>query len=67
MACVLLADDWRLLRHAFHTLMELHEDTAVVGEASSGQEAVELVQCMKPDVVVIDLAMPVLSGDKAVE
>jgi len=59
---VLLADDHSLVRLGFRRLLEDDPAIQVVGEASDGGEAVALAQQLKPDVVVMDYAMPVYNG-----
>jgi DNA-binding NarL/FixJ family response regulator len=59
---VLLVDDQRLMREGLRTLLELHADLHVVGEAGDGHEAVQLVAERQPDVVLMDLRMPRLDG-----
>jgi DNA-binding NarL/FixJ family response regulator len=59
---VLLADDQALVRAGFHALLNAQEDIEVVGEAANGREAVELAQRLKPDVILMDIRMPVLDG-----
>lgn len=59
---IFLADDHGLLRLGLATLIDFHDDLEVVGEAENGEEAVERVSQLKPDVVVMDLVMPVLDG-----
>jgi DNA-binding NarL/FixJ family response regulator len=59
---VLLADDHALVRRGFRRLLEDDEDIKVVGEASTGDEAVRLAETLKPAVVVMDCAMPGTSG-----
>ncbi|WP_037580815.1 response regulator transcription factor [Phaeacidiphilus oryzae] len=62
---VLLADDQALVRAGFRALLERAEDVEVVGEASDGREAVEAVRRLRPDVVLMDVRMPVLDGIEA--
>jgi two-component system response regulator NreC len=62
---ILLADDHALIRSGIATLLQGANDLEVVGEASDGEEAIEKTQLLKPDVVVIDLSMPRLSGIEA--
>ena len=62
---VLLADDHILVREGTRRLLEREEDLKVVGEAGDGEEAVELVDKLKPDVALIDIAMPKLNGIEA--
>ncbi len=59
---VLLADDHTLVRRGFRRLLEDDPDVTVVGEASDGDEAVKLAASLKPHVVVMDCAMPGMSG-----
>ena len=62
---VLVADDQALFREGLHTLLDAHADMDVVGEACNGLEAVALATSLKPDVVLMDLRMPVLDGTAA--
>lgn len=62
---VLLADDHTILRQGLRTLMESEEEISVVGEASNGQEAVNLALELEPDVVLMDISMPVMNGFEA--
>jgi DNA-binding NarL/FixJ family response regulator len=59
---VLLADDHPIVRQGLRRLLEAEEDFKVVGEASNGIEALQLVERLRPDVLVVDLVMPDLSG-----
>ena len=59
---VLLADDHTLFRKGIRTLLEQMPDVEVVGEAASGQEAVTLAHDLVPDVILMDIKMPVISG-----
>jgi DNA-binding NarL/FixJ family response regulator len=63
---ILLADDHEVVRRGLHNLLESrHADWQVCGEASTGREAVEMAVALKPDVAVLDLAMPELGGLEA--
>src|SRR5690606_6605972 len=62
---VVLADDHGMVREALRALIEARGDIEVVAEASDGREAVEQVARHRPDVAVIDLWMPRLSGADA--
>lgn len=59
---VLLVDDQALFREGLRTLLEACGDLEVVGEAANGQEALERIREARPDVVLMDLRMPVLDG-----
>jgi DNA-binding NarL/FixJ family response regulator len=59
---VLLADDHALVRRGFRRLLEDDQDIVVVGEASDGDEAIRLARSLKPNVVLMDCAMPGTSG-----
>jgi DNA-binding NarL/FixJ family response regulator len=62
---VLLVDDQPLLRMGFRLILEGEDDLRIVGEASDGAEAVWLVRELDPDVVLMDVRMPVLDGIEA--
>ena len=62
---VLLVDDHALVRSGLSLLMESADDVQVVGEAADGPRAVELVQSLSPDVVLMDLSMPGMDGVEA--
>ncbi len=62
---ILLADDHVLVREGTRELLEREEDMTVVGEAGDGEEAVRLAGDVRPDVVIMDIAMPKLNGIEA--
>ncbi|MFI5063537.1 MAG: response regulator [Streptosporangiales bacterium] len=62
---VLVVDDEALLRTAFSSLIDAEDDLAVVGEAADGRQAVESTHRLAPDVVVMDVRMPVMDGIEA--
>ena len=62
---VLVADDQELVRDGFTMILDAQEDVEVVGQAADGAEAVELVRKTQPDVVLMDVRMPVLDGIQA--
>ncbi len=65
MVRVLLADDQNLVRAGFRVLLERSDDIEVVGEAADGAEAVDAARVVRPDVVLMDIRMPVLDGLEA--
>src|SRR5579885_1091359 len=62
---VLLVDDHSLVRRGFRRILEDEEDIRVIGEASDGEEAVKLARSLKPDVIVMDCALPGMNGLQA--
>jgi DNA-binding NarL/FixJ family response regulator len=62
---ILLADDHAVVRQGFRMILSAHSDLEIVGEAGNGREAVELAATLRPDVVVMDVAMPELNGIEA--
>ena len=64
---ILLVDDHTILRQGIRSLLEKDADFKVIGEAGNGREAVDLVRQHRPDVVLMDIAMPVLNGIQATE
>lgn len=59
---VLLVDDQAIIREGLKTLLELEPDLDIVGDGANGQIAVELVDTLQPDVVLMDIRMPVMDG-----
>jgi two-component system, NarL family, response regulator NreC len=62
---ILLADDHTVVRQGFKRILSAQADMEIVGEAANGREAVELAGQLRPDVVVMDVAMPELNGIEA--
>lgn len=63
---VVVCDDFEILRELLRHELEEEDDVRVVGEAGDGEESVRLIRELKPDVVVLDLAMPKLDGLEAI-
>jgi DNA-binding NarL/FixJ family response regulator len=64
---VVIAEDHLMVRAGIRALLEQAGDMHVVGEASNGQEAVEIVQALRPDVLIMDIMMPQMNGIQAAE
>ena len=63
---VVVADDQELVRSGLVSLLSSEADITIVGEAANGQEAVRMVRQLRPDVVLMDIRMPVLNGIDAI-
>lgn len=63
---ILIADDHSLVRHGLAAIINMEEDTQVVGEAGDGEEAIALWRELRPDVVLMDLRMPKVEGVEAI-
>lgn len=59
---ILIVDDQALFREGLHTLLSVQDDFNVVGEAANGEEALRMAAITQPDVVLMDLRMPVMNG-----
>ena len=64
---VILADDHTIVREGLRALLAMEEDIEVVGEAANGHQAIAFTHKLVPDIVVMDLAMPLLNGLDAIE
>jgi two-component system, NarL family, nitrate/nitrite response regulator NarL len=64
---VLIADDHRLFAEALEAVLSMEERIEVVGRAADGVEAVALARTLRPDVVALDISMPVMDGFEAAE
>ncbi len=62
---ILLVDDHAVLRAGLKALLDAEDDLRVVGEAGTGEEAIDKVKLLKPDVVIMDLSMPGIGGLEA--
>jgi YesN/AraC family two-component response regulator len=62
---VLITDDHKVVRQGIKMVLDLDPDLDVVGEAENGEEALRLARQLKPDVVLMDLVMPVMNGIEA--
>jgi two-component system NarL family response regulator len=62
---VLLVDDHQMMRDGLRSILDLEGDLDVVGEAANGHEALEMVETLQPDVIVMDVGMKVLNGIEA--
>ncbi|WP_426450814.1 response regulator [Paenibacillus sp. S-38] len=59
---IVLADDQTLMRDGLHTILTLEDDLEVVGTAENGQQALELVEQLRPNLVLMDIQMPIMNG-----
>jgi two-component system response regulator NreC len=64
---LLLVDDHTVLRSGLRMLLNSHENMVVVGEADSGEEALEKIKELKPDIVLLDISMPGMGGMTALQ
>lgn len=59
---ILLVDDQHIIRQGLRSMLESNEDMQVVGEAENGQRALEEIAKLHPDIVLMDIRMPVMDG-----
>jgi len=64
---VMIADDHAMVRQGLKTILELEEDINVIAQAANGEEAVSIARAQKPDVILMDINMPVLNGLQAIK
>jgi NarL family two-component system response regulator LiaR len=64
---VLIVDDHQVVRQGLRTFLELHDDISVIGEAEDGLAAIEMINQLRPDVVLMDLVMPHMDGITATQ
>lgn len=62
---VLISEDHMIVREGLRKILEMESDIEVIGEATNGREAVEMARKLHPDVIVMDIAMPLLNGLEA--
>jgi len=59
---ILLVDDRHLIRREIKSILECYSDIQVIGEAENGQEAIDQIPTLQPDIVLMDIRMPVMDG-----
>ena len=64
---ILIADDHEIVREGIRRVLEARPEWQVCGEASNGQEAVRMAQELAPDIIIMDVTMPVMSGFEAAD
>lgn len=64
---VLVVDDHRVVRKGVRTFISVHDDLELVGEAGNGEEAIEQCAALSPDVILMDMKMPLMDGPTAIE
>ena len=62
---IVIAEDQKMLLGAIGALLNLEDDIEVVGQASNGKEAIELVRALRPDICIMDVEMPIMTGLEA--
>jgi DNA-binding NarL/FixJ family response regulator len=62
---ILLADDHPLIRHSLRNIIEKQLDFKILGEAANGREAIDLAEKLSPDIIIMDITMPVMDGLEA--
>lgn len=64
---ILIADDHEIVRQGIRSVLESKPEWGICGEASNGQEAVRMAQELTPDIIIMDVTMPVMSGFEAAD
>lgn len=64
---IVIADDQLLTREGLRTILDLEDDMEVVGAAKNGEEACEMVEALQPDLVLLDVQMPIMNGISALK
>lgn len=64
---ILIADDHEIVRQGIRRVLEVKPEWEICGEASNGQEAVRMAQELSPDIIIMDVTMPVMSGFEAAD
>src|SRR5690554_4608770 len=59
---ILIADDQRLMRDGLKTIVDLEDDFEVIGTADNGEQALHLASTLQPDLILMDIRMPVMDG-----
>lgn len=67
MITIMIAEDQRMLRGALGALLDLEDDLQVIGQAANGEEAMDRMRALQPDVCILDIEMPISSGLDVVE
>jgi DNA-binding NarL/FixJ family response regulator len=64
---ILLADDHEVVRQGLRTILKARPEWDIIGEAENGQQAIDSVRELRPDIVILDITMPVMSGLEATQ
>lgn len=67
MITIMIAEDQRMLRGALGALLDLEDDLQIIGQAANGEEAMDRMRALQPDVCILDIEMPIFSGLDVVE
>lgn len=64
---IMIVDDQKLIREGLKVLLEMEDNFTILGMASNGKEAVDLYFKLKPDIVLMDIQMPIMNGVDAIK